>query len=59
MSNDNKTMIGCIIIILVVIGIALCQPAFEARTYNKFKGKDQPNATYLDALVSRLRITTK
>ena len=53
-------------IILVLIATVLLAaalgaglgPAFEARTYNKFKAPDAPAATYWDAVWADLRVTT-
>lgn len=42
-----------VVIMVVMLSIALIQPVFEARTFNKFSAT---KATYLDAMFSNLRV---
>ena len=46
-----KIIIACMVLML---SIAIAQPYFEARSFNKFS---KVKATYFDALISDLRIT--
>lgn len=48
---------GCIIVLMIIF-LGLLQPYFEMQAFNKFRKKGQPEATYIDALTSELRITT-
>ena len=46
----------------LVVGMPAClalQPAFEARTFNKFRPEGAPKATYWDALWTNLRVTSE
>ena len=53
----DKMMIGIISCFLAILLFALfVSPYFEARTFNKYKSKDQPTATYTDALNTELRV---
>ena len=52
------------IVLVVGIGVFLlcgiiAQPYFEAKTYNKFRKPDQPQASYWDAMWGDLRITSE
>lgn len=54
MSKEDKIGLGIIIgFVVVMLVFAVVQPYFEARTFNKFSST---KATYLDALVSQLRV---
>lgn len=50
-------------LVSICVGIALAllimQPYFEAKTYNKFREPDQPQATYWDAVWADLRVTSE
>lgn len=63
MDNKKAEELGkCTIVlgtIIVVLAIAIYQPFHEKQTFNKFKRADQPEATYFDAVFSRLRITSQ
>ena len=45
-----------ILCIAISVGIAVMQPYFEARAFNKFS---ETKATYWDAVWTRLRVTSK
>lgn len=47
-----------ILVLAAAVLLAALGPAFEARTYNKFKAPDAPAATYWDAVWADLRVTT-
>ena len=59
MTALDKTILVLVAAVLLaaMLGAAL-GPAFEARTYNKFKAPDAPAATYWDAVWADLRVTT-
>ncbi len=59
MKKDDWAAIGIIVAVVLILTICLSQPYLEARAFNKFKSEDTPKASYLDAVVSRLRITSK
>ena len=44
---------------LGMLAMAPFQPAFEARTFNKFRPEGAPKATYWDALWTNLRVTSE
>lgn len=44
---------------LGALAMAVLQPAFEARTFNKFRPEGSPKATYWDALWADLRVTSE
>jgi len=45
--------------VFIIFMISLVQCYFEARTYNKFKSADSPEATVIDAFFSELRVEAK
>ena len=42
--------------LLIILAVVL-QPAFEARTFNKFRPNGAPKATYWDAVWAKLIVT--
>ena len=59
MTAVDKTILVLVAAILLASALyAILGPAFEARTYNKFKAPDAPAATYWDAVWADLRVTT-
>lgn len=58
-SSERTYCIVVAIIVAVAVGITLYAPYREMQTFNKFKSEEQPRATYLDAVFSKLRITSK
>ena len=57
MEKEDKVVIGVVVIVVgLFLVMALLQPYFEARTFNKFS---ESKATYWDALVSELRVLPK
>lgn len=59
MNKDKLTTAAILIALLVCVAVFLYQPYREKEAFNKFKGKDQPEATYFDAVFSKLRITSQ
>jgi len=56
----NKLIgIGLITLLTIAIFIAILQPHYEAKAFNKFKSESLPQATYWDALFSKLRIESR
>jgi len=49
----------CAAVIALILIAASFFPYMEARTYNKFKSPEAPEATFLDAVFSDLRVTTQ
>ena len=59
MTAVDKTILVLVAAVLLAAMLeAALGPAFEARTYNKFKAPDAPAATYWDAVWADLRVTT-
>lgn len=59
MANDRVALLAGIAIVLIIISIGLIQPYFEAKAFNKFRKSGDVEATYMDALVSDLRVTSE
>lgn len=60
-SEDEQIrwMIGIgIILFMVFSAVAVVSISQEAKTFNKFKKPDQPEATFWDAAFSELRVGT-
>ena len=61
--NDDRLFYSLIVAIVIVLAAAavaaICQPAFEAATFNKFRPEGAPQATYWDALWADLRVTSE
>ena len=51
-------IVGCVFVLGVIAFAAYC-PYREMTTYNKFRDPGTPAASYMDAVFSELRITTK
>lgn len=58
-STDWLLLLLFCTIIMVIPTVLLLQPAFEARTFNKFRQEGAPKATYWDALWADLRVTSE
>lgn len=59
MKDNNIAVLIGVVAVLVIISIGLIQPYFEAKAFNKFREVDEVQATYFDALVSDLRVTSE
>lgn len=62
--RDMDKLIGGIVaaalaFALGALAMAALQPAFEARTFNKFRPEGTPKATYWDAVWADLRVTSE
>ena len=57
--EKDLTVIGMVLGVVLILAAIVYQPYHEKEVFNKFKDPNQPDATYIDAVFSRLRITTK
>jgi len=48
-----------VLFVIAVMAFSLYCPYREMKTFNKYKSANQPEATYMDALCSKLRISTE
>jgi hypothetical protein len=48
-----------LMIIVGLVGLVAIKTQQEKDTFNKYKQEDQPEATFMDALCSDLRVITK
>lgn len=56
MEIDKSAVIAVVAIVLVFIMAIICSWNQEAKTFNKFKRADQPEATIIDAMFAELRV---
>ena len=60
MKNTEKTLYLIFALMLIIgFSIAAYAPYREKEVFNEYKDPNQPEATYLDAVFSKLRVTSK